>query len=461
MRARDFLWRCRVGLHLESGTGNERLTFELQSYLARAMGYKDRMHRPAVEWFMRRYFSHARHVADLADMFIMHFKEQLKPRRFVRRRDLGDGFYLEGKWVGVKDDSVFAEEPLRLLKIFHVAQHEHRRLESDALRTIRANTHYITSAFNKLPEANQLFLSILREKRNIAWALKEMNNTGVLGRFIPDFGRIVAQGQFDRYHAYTVDEHSIRAVAESRNFHLGRADRERFPLACELMPRIKRPWLLYLALLFHDLAKGRRGDHSVNGEHIVRRFCQRLGLSKDDTGLVAWLVRHHLAMAYTSQRSDLGDQTVIEKFAHLVGDMERLQYLYLLTVADICAVGPHVWNDWKGALLRELYHATEQVLVTGPVSGEDMKTRLKARIESALNAASASERAGLSPVLRSLPARALLHFPPMQLLAVGRLMVSCRENTGVAFYVDRVRGETEVLIIAEDHPGLFANLTSP
>jgi len=461
LRARDFLWRCRVGLHLENNNANNRLTFESQSRLAEVMGFKDRGRRPAVEGFMKRYFMHVGHVADLSDMFVMHFKEQLNPRRFSRRKDIGDGFYLEGKkWVGVQGDSIFSEDPLRLLRIFHVAQQGHRRLDSDALRTIRKNTHLIDAAFNRKPEVSQLFLSILRGQRNIAWALKEMNNTGVLARLIPAFGRIVAQGQYDRYHAYTVDEHSIRAVAVSRKFCLGRTDKDRFPLACELMPQIRRPELLYLALLFHDLAKGKGRDHSRDGETLARRFCRRLGLNKDDTELVAWLVRNHLFMAITAQSSDLGEDSVIETFAGRVEDVERLKYLYLLTVADIYAVGPNIWNDWKGSLLRELYYVSEQVLLTGPVAGKHIQVRIRARIESVLNAAEDQERTQLSRLLKALPLRALIHFPPLQLLAIGRLMIRGKDKPAVDVNIDAIRSETEVLVLANNHEGLFAELTT-
>jgi len=461
LRARDFLWRCRVGLHLENNNGNNRLTFESQSHLAEVMGFKDRGRRPAVEGFMKRYFMHVGHVADLSDMFVMHFQEQLNPRRFSRRKDIGDGFYLEGnKWVGVQGDSIFSEDPLRLLRIFNVAQQGHRRLDSNALRTIRKNTHLIDADLNRKPEVSQLFLSILRGQRNIAWTLKEMNNTGVLARLIPAFGRIIAQGQYDRYHAYTVDEHSIRAVAASRKFCLGRTEKDRFPLACELMSQIRRPELLYLALLFHDLAKGKGVDHSRAGETLARRFCRRLGLNKDDTELVAWLVRYHLFMAITAQSSDLGEDSVIETFVGRIEDIERLKYLYLLTVADICAVGPNIWNDWKGSLLRELYYVSEQILLTGPVAGKHIQARIRARIESVLNAAEDQERTQLSQLLKALPLRALIHFPPLQLLAIGRLMIHGKDKPAVDVYIDIIRGETEVLILANNHEGLFAELTT-
>jgi len=460
MQAQDFLWRCRTGLHLEVGRATDRLGFEQQMALAERMDYQSEPGRHAVEAFMKDYFRHAGRIARVSSLLTMHFQEELHPQWLARRKDIGDGFTLEGKWIGVRDGNIFDEDPLRLLRIFHAAQTGHRRLSSEALRQVREHVLMIDDEFRANPEACRIFLRILRHRRNVAAALKQMNDTGILGRFIPEFRHAVGLGQFNNYHAYTVDEHSIRAVAVSRKFCLGRTDKDRFPLACELMPQIRRPELLYLALLFHDLAKGKGRDHSRDGETLARRFCRRLGLNKDDTELVAWLVRNHLFMAMTAQSSDLGEDSVIETFAGKVEDVERLKYLYLLTVADIYAVGPNIWNDWKGSLLRELYYASEQVLLTGPVAGKHIQARIRARIESVLNAAEDQERTQLSQLLKALPLRALIHFPPLQLLAIGRLMIHGKDKPAVDVYIDIIRGETEVLILANNHEGLFAKLTT-
>lgn len=458
--ARDFLWRCRVGLHLETGRPNERMGFEQQHQLSRRMGYRDSPEHPAVDAFMKDYFRHAGRIARVTRLLDMHFQEQLHPQHFTFSKNIGDGFTLEGQLVGVESDRVFKEEPLRLLRIFNVAQEGHRRLSSQALRQIRADVLLIDDDFRANQEANRIFLRILRHSRNVAWALKEMNDTGVLGRFIPEFREVVGLGQFNRYHAYTVDEHTIRAVGEARNmFH---EDRDiRLPLAHDVWHKIDRPELLYIALLFHDIAKGMPGDHSENGAVLARRFCERLKLSRDATDLVEWLVREHLTMAIRSQRCDLSDPEVIRQFADFVSDMERMNYLFLLTVADIAAVGPTVWNDWKGALLRDLYLATTRILMGEEGAGsEALQNRIETRIESVLARAGAAQRPELEAAARLLPWRCVMTFPPYQLQPIVQLVAAADGGDGVELFIDERRGETMVMVVAKGRPGLFAILTS-
>lgn len=459
LQARDFLWRLRSGLHLIAGRDSDRLDFETQEQLAGMLGYRNLPHQPAVERLMKHYFRHAGRVARITNMLVMHFQELLKPRRFVLCKNIDDGFVLCGRRLDVKRDDAFTQKPLRLLTIFYAAQQGRRRLSSHALRLIGEHARLIDRDFRKRPEANAVFLSMLREPRNVAWALKEMHDTGVLGRFIPEFGRTIGLGQFNRYHAYPVDEHTIHAVAEARRLRLGRIGGDKLAWVGEAMSTLTRPELLYLALIFHDLGKGRPEDHSLVGERLARRFCQRLGLDRDASELVSWLVKQHLLMAVTSQRCDLGDARVIDRFARQVGDLERLRYLLVLTVADIHAVGPNVWNDWKGSLLRELYALTEQRLITGPVS-VDSAERIKARVHAALNTAGAAERIALADHLHALPPRALLRFPPEDLLSIGRLLMRCGEEAGVDVRLDAGRGETVVFIAAHDRPGLFADLSA-
>jgi len=456
--AQDFLWRCRVALHLEMKRANDRLGFEQQVALAERMGYAADEHRPAVEVFMKDYFRSAGRIARVTGMLIMHFRELLHPQRFAKIHDIGDGFTLEGKKVGVRDDRVFRDDKLRLLRIFHVAQQDHRRLSSQALRQIRADMLLIDDAFRADPEAQQLFLRILRSKRNVHWALKEMNDTGVLGRFIPEFREVVGLGQFNRYHAYAVDEHTIRAVGEARNFwHGERACR--LSLARDVCLKIHRSELLYIALLFHDIAKGVPGDHSLNGAVMARRFCNRLGLNEDDTSLVEWLVREHLYMAVTSQRSDISDPEVVRNFAQHVGDLSRLNYLFLLTIADISAVGPNVWNDWKGTLLRELYLSTQRLFLGESMQGEEVEKRLATRLASALDLAQ-GERASLSHEMALLPRRCIMHFPPQQLGRIGELLVESNGGDAVRVLFDAERVDTLAMVVGRERPALFTSLTA-
>ncbi len=459
-RAYHFLMRLRCGLHIKAGRASERLSFEEQAQLAAPMGFHDQPHRSAVEALMKRYFGHAGRVATIADMLVRHFKVELLPRRFLFRKDIGDGFVLEGRWLDVRDERVFEEEPLRLLGIFHAAQQGKRRISTHALRLIREYAPLIDSGFRSRPEADRLFMRILRQPRNVAWALKEMSDTGVLGRFIPAFGRVVGLGQFDRYHAYTVDEHTVRAIAEARNMRLGRPGCESFPLACEVAARIARPELLYIALLFHDIAKGRSGDHSEIGAGIAFKFCQRLGLSRDASDLVRWLVEHHLKMAMTSQRCDLTDREIIRAFAARVGDIGRLHFLLLLTVADIRAVGPNVWNEWKGSLLSDLYRAAERELMGAEIPGETLEQQIRLRVESTLAKCTVRERQQAAQVLGNLPWRPVMHFRSTQLAGIVRMLLQATDGHGVDIRTGAGRGETQILVLARNRQGLFANLTA-
>ncbi|PIS19220.1 MAG: [protein-PII] uridylyltransferase [Zetaproteobacteria bacterium CG12_big_fil_rev_8_21_14_0_65_55_1124] len=458
MQAQDFLYRCRVGLHVEAGRGNDRLGFMQQMQLAERMGYRNEPYRPGVEVFMKDYFRHAGRIQRVSGLLCLHFQEELHPQWLTRRRDIGDGFVLEGQRLGVRDGKVFEQDPLRLLRIFHVAQEGKRHLSGGALRQVREHGGLIDDAFIANPEAQQTFLDILSDSRNVSSVLKEMNDTGILGRFIPEFRHAVGLGQFNNYHAYTVDEHTIRAVAEARNM-AHRLHGERLTLACDIFARLQRPELLYIAILCHDIAKGMPGDHSDLGAVIAADVCRRLGVSRDAQELVSWLVRHHLLMAITSQRCDLTDPHAIASFAEKVSDMERLRYLLCLSVADIAAVGPGVWNEWKGSLLRELYLATERHLMGEEDASRGTQERVAVRIESTLAKVQTAQRSGLKKVLQQLPWRAVMGFPPRHLLRVGSLMQASPEG-GVDVLVDQSRGESLVFVLAPDRKRLLADLTA-
>ncbi len=457
LSAQDFLWRCRAALHLEVRRASDRLGFEQQVVLAERMHYESANHLPSVDAFMKDYFRHVGRISRVTGLMRMHFKEQLHPQRFTFKRNIGDGFTLEGQLVGISHANVFREEPLRLLRIFHVSQQDRRMLSSQALRQIRADVMLIDDDFRNNPEAHKIFLHILRANRNVHWSLRGMNITGVLGRFIPAFRQVVGLGQFNRYHAYTVDEHTLRAIGEARNFW--HRDREmRLPLAHDICLKIQRPELLYLALLFHDIAKGMDGDHSENGAIIARGFCRRIGLNRDATDLIEWLVREHLLMAVKSQRFDLSDPEVISAFAERVGDIERLRYLLLLSVADIAAVGPNVWNDWKGTLLREIYHATAQCLLGKQAGGEAGKLRYRTRLETVLETAEGDKQA-LRAALDLLSIPCVMHFPPRQLRKIAELIANHADDA-VHVWVDKERSETLVFVVARERVGLFAALAA-
>ena len=457
MEAQEFLWRCRIGLHIEAGRENDRLGFAQQMELAQCMGYKNESHRPAVDTFMKDYFRHVGRIQRVSGLLCMHFQEELHPQWLKLRKDLGDGFVLEGKLLGVRDDKVFDEDPLRLLRIFHVAQQGKRQLTGGAMRQVREHVLLIDDAFRANEQAKKIFVSILQDGRNVASALKEMNDTGVLGRFIPEFRHAVGLGQFNNYHAYTVDEHTLRAVGEARNMAHGRRD-QRLSLASGIFSRLQRPEVLYLALLCHDIAKGKPGDHSELGADIAMHVSQRLGFSRDAQELVSWLVRHHLLMAITSQRCDLTDAHAIGSFASQIGDMERLRYLLCLSVADIAAVGPGVWNEWKGTLLRELYLATERHLMGEEGASAGTRGRVAVRIESALSKTKEAQRPALNGMLQQLPWRAVMGFPPRQLVRIANLMQTA-PGGGVDVMVDEARGQSLIIVLAPNRKRLLADMT--
>ncbi|MDQ6962787.1 MAG: [protein-PII] uridylyltransferase [Mariprofundaceae bacterium] len=458
-RAQQFLWRCRCGLHLQIRRASDQLYFDMQYLLSEEFSYQDNDTHRAVEQFMRDYFSYVGRVAHLTDMFIAHFKELLYPQRFVLKRNVGDAYVQRGNLIDVTHDKVFSEKPLRLLEVFHIAQEGKRHLSSNVLRLVY-DDRLLLKTYAQTSEASQLLLKILKHSRNVAWTLRKMHQCGVLGIMIPDFGRVEGLGQFSCYHVYSVDEHTIRAVAQARNIRRAGPDTEKLTLSCKLMPMIKRPSLLYLALLFHDLGKGLGGKHEEKGAVMATNFCRQLGLNEDDIQLVSWLVLHHLDMATISQRCDLTDPEVIENFAQVVGHVERLQYLLLLTVTDIHAVGPNVWNDWKGALLRDLYHATERHLLGQVDDSDTIKERAQVRIESTLAIVDVQERASITPVLSLLSWRAILHYPPKQLLKIAELVAKSDGKTIIDFQEDVLRGDTRVMIISQDRQGLFADLTA-
>ncbi|MDQ7003612.1 MAG: [protein-PII] uridylyltransferase [Ghiorsea sp.] len=463
LMAQDFLWRCRVGLHLQTKRPNDRLSFEQQAALAESMGYQPVEHLPAVDGLMKDYFGQAGRIARVSSLILQDINEHMNESFFIITRNIDNDFTLTGNKVGIRHKNVFKDNPLNLLRIFNIGQEDHRQLSNAALRQIREDERYLMNdAFRANPEAHRLFMRILKHPRNVSWALKAMKDTGVLGGFVPAFYKVVGLGQFNQYHAYTVDEHTLHAIGEARNMIHG--DRKlRLPLAQEVFHRLKRPELLYLALLFHDIAKGMAGDHSENGEVLAQEFCTSIGLIEDASNLVAWLVRMHLTMAVTSQRFDLSDPEVIQTFADKVGSLERLNCLLCLTVADIAAVGPNVWNDWKGSLLNQLYHATRHALMGEKINPEVLEKQQQSRIRSTLQL---SEKADLiEPVLKQLPNRFIAHFPPYQLVPIAELLADSgfmnnQADFAVGHFIDHERCDTMMMIAAKERPGLFVKLAS-
>ena len=364
--AQRFLWTVRCHLHLLAGRPEERLDFDAQMSIAPRMGFAARGGMRDVERFMKRYHLAARDVGSLTRIICAAMETDFRKRRISLAEDFRPGqhfghFTIRAGRINLDKDLMFRDEPLRMLQIFHLALEQNADIHPQALQRITRGLPWLGEATRRDPEATAEFLGILTSRRNPERVLRLMNESGVLGRFLPDFGKIVAMMQFDMYHSYTVDEHTIKVIGVLHDIGTGGLA-ETAPVATSVMPEIESRLVLFVAALLHDIAKGRDGDHSELGAELALELCPSLGLSQEETETVSWLVRHHLLMSKTAFRYDLNDPKTIDDFAAIVQSPERLKLLLVLTVADIRGVGPTIWNGWKAALMRDLYYQTDAVL---------------------------------------------------------------------------------------------------
>jgi len=466
-KSSNFLRTVRCHLHYLTNRPEERLTFDVQSELAKRLGYKDHTGTLGVERFMKHYFLIAKNVGDLTRIFCANLEaEQQKKSRLpiptfgLLRRKLG-GFLVEGGRLNVQSDDDFKQDPIKMLGLFHLAQQKGLDVHPNALRLIRQNLKLINRKLRTNAEANTLFLDMLTSRKNPETTLRRLNEAGVLGRFIPDFGRVVAQMQHDMYHVYTVDEHTIRAIGILAQIEDGLLAEEH-PLSHKIMPKILSRPVLYMAVLLHDIAKGRGGDHSVLGAEVAEKLCPRLGMSASDTETIAWLVRHHLLLSNVAFKRDISDPKTIEDFVKLVQSSERMKLLLILTVVDIRAVGPNVWNGWKGQLLRELYYASETALTGGHVSeGRAQRAKMqKERLRSALSdwpEADIEEHLGRfyeSYWIANNLETQQNHAELIREASRGEVPLTIHANS------DEFQAITEVTVYTADHPGLFARIAA-
>ncbi|MSP43276.1 MAG: [protein-PII] uridylyltransferase [Alphaproteobacteria bacterium] len=466
--AEDFLSLARCHLHLVTGRPVERLSFDVQQTIADRLGYVNHDGLTSVEWFMKDYFRAAKEVGDLTRIFCALLEDiHRKPvglRRFLprfgrSRRKLFDAFRAEGGRLNVANDAVFIHDPANLLRLFHTAQHNDLDIHPKALRLVTRSLHLINDALRADNEANRLFLEMLCSKKDPETTLRRLNEAGVFGLFVPDFGRVVAMMQFNMYHHYTVDEHLIRAIGILSQIEAGTL-KDDHPLASEIMRRIKKREVIYLGVLLHDIAKGRPDDHSQAGANVARELCPRLGLSESDTELVIWLVENHLLMSDVAQKRDISDPRTITKFVEEIKSQERLRLMLVLTVVDIRAVGPGVWNSWKGQLLRQLNEEAESLLSGGhSIAGRGERiAAAKTRLAERLQDFDTGQRESILA----------MHYPPYWLAGDTDLhekharFVTAARLKGGAFHlkheVDLARGVTEITLYAPDHAGLFARV---
>jgi len=464
-RAERFFWSVRCHLHLLAGRAEERLNFDYQPRIAEIMHYADRPGKSAVERFMQFYFLNAKAVGDLTGVFLAQLDEQLGKKGFrfalptIRRRPkrLG-GFVLDRGRISIPKSDFFRKDPLRLIELFATAAREGLEIHPAAMRAASRDAVLIDRKVRADPRANALFLDVLTSRQNPEVVLRWMNEADVFGRFVPDFGRVVAQMQFDMYHHYTVDEHSIRAIGLLAAIERGDLKGDH-PLSTAIVQKqIASRRVLYVAVLLHDIAKGRGGDHSVLGAEIALKLCPRLGLDAAETETVAWLVRYHLLLSSTAFKRDLADPKTIEDFARQVQSPERLRLLLVLTVVDIRAVGPGVWNEWKRTLLRTLYEAAEERLRLGHKQHgrSEIVEERQAALQQALGWKASAARAHA----RCLPDSYWLAEPPAWQLANARQVAAAEAHIGdaipnVVVEDDPESGATRVSVFTPDREALF------
>ncbi len=462
-KAENFLWAVRCHLHLVTGRPNEQLTFDLQVEVADRMGYQDKSGRRAVEHFMQDYFRNATRVGDLTRIFLtkleaMHTKpEPLLQRIFSRKPRVKDGYQVIHGRLAVLDEATFLSNPLNLLRVFEEGLRTGMLIHPDAMRLVTANLHLIDDGLRENREAQQIFLDLLLKHGNPERALRRMNELGVLAAFLPEFEPIVAMMQFNMYHSYTVDEHTIQVISNFSRIERLELEEE-LPISTEILRDGVDRKVLMVAMLLHDIGKGRDQDHSVLGAQIARKVAPRLGLNRNDCDTVEWLVRYHLLMSDMAQKRDIADPRTVRDFAKAVQTVKRLDLLTVLTVCDIRGVGPDTWNNWKAALIRALYRQTRHALEEGmeALNRENRGTEAKKTLRAELHGWDKKD-------IKHETGR---HYPPYwQGLHVTAHVVFANMLRGLGndeiridLHPDDDRDATRVCFVVADHPGIFSRM---
>ena len=462
--AEDFLWTVRCHLHLIAGRAMDQLTFDMQVEVAAAMGYQDTSGRRAVEYFMQDYFRHATRVGELTRIFLTAQEADLRKtepmllRMFSRKKTAKPPYEIKQNRITVADKKSFLSDPLNLLRIFEEALRTGTLIHPDAMRLIAANLDIISPFTREDPEAQRIFLDLMLKHGNPERALRRMNELGVLSAFIPEFAPIVAMVQYNMYHHYTVDEHTIQCIS-----HLAQIERgeliESLPLASGILKAGINRRVLYVALLLHDIGKGRQEDHSILGAKIARVVAPRLGLSKKDCDTVEWLIRYHLLLSDVAQKRDISEPRTVRDFAKAVKTRERLDLLTVLTVCDIRGVGPGTWNNWKAVLIRNLHKATADALENGleDLNRDSREAEAKKSLRAELSdwepkALRAETARHYGPYWQGLPVAAHVTF--------AKLLDGLGDDAiAIDLKLDPDRDATRACFALADHPGLFSRLT--
>ena len=471
-KAEQFLWSVRFMMHHVAGRGHEKLNFDIQKEISILLGYKDKTGRLAVEQFMKHYFIVARTIGHITRIFCNALEVQ---HRMASRKIVS---YLQDAWGSYKlniknyqivnnridfiSDQTVKENPILMVEIFQIADKQNISFHPNALKRIRKFLYLISGTFLKTHEPFHIFRNILCHGQNTEKTLRDMNEAGVLGRLIPDFGRIVAIMQFNMYHHYTVDEHLIQTVGVMHDIEKGKFSKDH-PLSSDIVTDIDMHDALYLAVFLHDMAKGRPEDHSIAGAEIASELAPKMGFSEKETDMIEWLVLHHLAMSDISQKRDLSDPNVLIDFSKFIQSTERLKLLLCLTVADIRAVGPGVWNGWKGELLRTLYYGTLNIL-SGGISHHSIRQNIKNHKEKFIETLNPSEKTDsvFSHIMDILPDHFWVRTDIPSQKKMTQLIYQDYQSEDVCrieAFPDSFCDVTEIIISTKDYPGLFAALT--
>ncbi|PTS83728.1 [protein-PII] uridylyltransferase [Pseudomonas sp. HMWF032] len=463
--SQEFLWKVRYALHMLAGRAEDRLLFDHQSKVATLLGFEDSDSKRAIERFMQKYYRVVMAIAELSDLIVQHFEEQILHAGEVgQATPLNSRFLLRDGYIEVAHPNVFKRTPFAIMEIFVLmAQHpDIKGVCANSIRLLREHRHLIDDDFRRDIRNTSLFVELFKSPQGIHRNLRRMNRYGILGLYLPEFGHIVGQMQHDLFHIYTVDAHTLNLIKHLRKFKWPELA-EKFPLASKLIDKLPKPELIYMAGLYHDIGKGRGGDHSELGAVDAEAFCVRHQLPNWDSKLIVWLVQHHLVMSTTAQRKDLSDPQVIFDFARLVGDQTRLDYLYVLTVADINATNPSLWNSWRASLLRQLYTETKRALRRGLENPLDREEQIRLTQSAALDilvrggtdaddAEQLWAQLGDDYFLRHTAADVVWHSEAiLQHPADGDPLVLIKETTQREF-----EGGTQIFIYAPDQHDFFA-----
>ena len=459
---RDLLWNIRFALHTLTGRGEDRLLFDYQRILAKTFDFHNNDNRLGVEAFMKQYYRTIMELSRLNEMLLQLFHENiLHPGGPAEPVIINNRFQSRSGYIEISNARVFSRQPFALLEIFLLLEQdpELHGVRAGTIRAIRQHCHLIDKNFRNDIRARSLFMEIIRQPQGITHELRRMNTYGILAAYLPAFEHIVGLMQYDLFHCYTVDEHILTVVRNLRRFTVHEYALE-FPLCSHVIATIPKPELLYIAGLFHDIAKGRGGDHSSLGGEDAREFCSLHGLGDYDTNLVTWLVNQHLVMSSTAQREDTSDPVVVNRFATIMGDTVHLDYLYLLTVADIRGTNPDMWNTWKDALLKQLYYNTRRALQRGLQDPLERTEHIQQVQQAATDLLEE-----LAPAAQALwdgfGDEYFLRHSPEQLAHHARLLLDRADNSNIVDIQPLTeRGGTEIFIFAPAETGLFSRIAA-